>query len=121
MNKQKNALWFRVVSIILILFGVLYTFVGLRVFARLMPPDVLLQWESSLYGAIMIGWGLTLLLVGRVAFAQQSNELKQALFVGVAVWLAVEAGASAWLGVWFNVGVDLGVLALFAVPLLIRH
>jgi hypothetical protein len=36
------------------------------------------------------------------------------------VWLAVEAAASAWFGVWFNVGVDAGVLILFAIPLLRR-
>jgi hypothetical protein len=121
-NKQKNALWFRAVATILIGFGILYTFVGLRLFSEpgigLIPKDVILNWESALYGAIMIGWGVTLLLVGRIAFKQQSGELKQALFIGLAAWLAVEALASAWFGVWFNVGVDVAVLALFAVPLL---
>jgi hypothetical protein len=34
------------------------------------------------------------------------------------VWLLVEALFSARLGVWFNVGVDVGVLLLFSVPLI---
>jgi heme/copper-type cytochrome/quinol oxidase subunit 3 len=124
MNKRKLALWFRVVSIILMFFGLLYVFFGLRIFSDnvgLIPHDVLLPWESALYGAIMLGWGTTLLLVGRIAFRRDDAELKRALLLGIAAWLTVEAAASAWFGVWFNVGVDLAVLALFAVPLLRRR
>ena len=76
--------------------------------------------RSALYGAIMMGWGATLLLVGRIAFKRDDQELKGALLVGLAVWLAVEAAASAWFGVWFNAGVDVAVMSLFAVPLLRR-
>ena len=123
MNKRQLDIWFRAVTVILILFGLLYVFFGLKIFSEnvaLIPREVLLPWESSLYGAIMLGWGATLLLVGRIAFKRDDDELKWALFVGLAVWLAVEAAASAWFGVWFNVGVDTAVLALFAMPLL-RH
>jgi hypothetical protein len=118
MSRQQLALWFRVVSVILVLFGIAYVFFGLKVLP--VHDDVLLDWESALYGAIMTGWGITLLLVGRIAFNRDDAELKRALLVGLAIWLAVEAGASAWFGVWFNVAVDAGVLALFAIPLLGR-
>lgn len=124
MNKQQLAVWFRVVTIILIGFGLLYFFFGLKIFsnnAPLIPHDVLLDWESALYGAIMLGWGVTLFLLGRIAFRRDDKELKWVLFVGLAVWLAFEAAASAWLGVWFNVGVDFAVAALFAVPLLMSN
>ena len=123
MSKQRLALWFQVVTIILIGFGLLYFFFGLKIFsnnAPLIPHDVLLDWESALYGAIMLGWGVTLFLLGRIAFKRGDKELKRVLFIGLAVWLAFEAAASAWLGVWFNVGVDVAVLTLFAVPLLRR-
>jgi hypothetical protein len=116
MSKAQFALWFRVVSVILVLFGVVYVFFGLKILP--VSRAVLLDWESALYGAIMMGWGVTLLLVGRIAFRQESHELKRALLIGLAVWLAVEAAASAWFGVWPNVGVDVGVLLLFAIPLL---
>ena len=46
---------------ILIQFGILYVFVGLKVLP--VQRDVLLDWESALYGALMIGWGTTLLLI----------------------------------------------------------
>jgi MFS family permease len=124
MNKQQLALWFKVVAIILIGFGLLYFFFGLKIFsnvAPLIPSDVLLDWESALYGAIMLGWGVSLFLLGRIAFKRDDRELKRVLLIGLAVWLAFEAAASAWLGVWFNVGVDVAVAALFAVPLLLRR
>jgi hypothetical protein len=124
MNQQQMSLWFRVIAIILILFGLLYVFFGLRIFSdnvALIPHDVLLPWESSLYGAIMLGWGVTLLLVGPIAFCRDDRELNRALFDGLAVWLTVEAVASAWFGVWFNVGVDIVVLFLFGIPLLSKR
>ena len=78
MNKSRLAVWFRVVTIVLIAFGLTYLFFGLKVFSgsrtllgisiNPVPQTVLLPWESALYAAIMIGWGVTLLLVGRIAF-----------------------------------------------------
>ena len=115
------SIWFRAVSIILVLFGLFYVVFGLKIFSYafpLIPRDVLLPWESALYGAVMLGWGTTLLLVGRIAFDRADVELKRALFIGLAAWLATEAIASGWLGVWLNVGVDIVVFGLFAVPLL---
>lgn len=116
MNVNQLNKWFSLVSIILILFGILYAFFGLGI----LPVNraVLLQWESALYGAIMIGWGITLLLVGRIAFQRKDTELMKALLFGLFVWLVVEALFSAYLGVWFNVGVDVGVLFLFSFPLI---
>ena len=121
MNDRMFALWFRIVTIILILFGLLFIFFGLSIFSDKVPlisHDVLLPWESALYGAIMVGWGVTLMLVGRLAFRRKDRDLKRALLAGLAVWLTLEAVASAWLGVWFNVGVDIAVLLLFGAPLL---
>ena len=120
MKERTSATWFRIVTSILILFGVFFVLFGFRVFSDLIPlipREVLLPWTSALYGTIMVGWGVTLLLVGRLAFRQKDRELKRALLTGLAAWLALEAAASAWLGVWFNLGVDIAVFILFAVPL----
>ncbi len=108
--------WFSLVSIVLVLWGIVFAFFGLGV----LPVErrVLLSWESAIYGAIMMGWGITLLLVGRIAFVRKDRQLTTALFVGIAVWLLAEAAFSARYGVWFNVGVDAGVLLLFGVPLI---
>ena len=111
-------LWFSTVSIILVLFGILFAFFGLGILP--VDRDVLLRWESALYGAIMMGWGITLFFVGRLALQRNDPELMKALLYGLTVWLILEALFSAYLGVWFNVGVDIGVLVLFSIPLISR-
>lgn len=108
--------WFSLVSIILVLFGILYAFFGLGILP--VNKAVLLRWESALYGAIMIGWGITLLSVGRIAFQRKDTQLMKGLLLGLFVWLLIEALFSVYLGVWFNVGVDIAVLFLFSFPLI---
>jgi len=117
MSSRQSLSWFSAVSVILVLWGAVFSFFGLGI----LPVDrrVLLSWESAIYGAIMIGWGTTLFLVGRVAFRREDAELMKLLLFGIAIWLVLEAGFSARFGVWFNVGVDAGVLTLFAVPLVV--
>ena len=116
MDNNKLRIWFSTVSGILILFGILYCFLGLKI----LPVDkgVLLDWESAIYGAIMIGWGSTLFLIGRIAFRRQDIELMKVLLYGILLWLIVEAIFSFYLGVYFNVGVDIAVAALFAFPVI---
>jgi hypothetical protein len=109
-------LWFSAVSAILVLAGVVFAFFGLDILP--VSKNVLLQWESAIYGAIMIGWGATLFLAGRLAFRRNDAELMKILLFGLIVWLVVEAIFSFYLGVFFNVGVDLAVLALFSFPLM---
>ena len=114
--KPRRMIWFSTVSIILVLIGILFAFWGLGI----LPVDrgVLLQWESALYGAIMMGWGTTLFFTGRLAFKRNDPALMKTLLYGLTMWLVVEALFSAYLGVWFNVGIDIGVLALFGIPLI---
>jgi hypothetical protein len=116
MNQKRMIVWFSIVSIILILFGILYAFWGLGILP--VQRDVLLQWESALYGAIMMGWGTTLFFAGRLAFRRNDIDLMKMLLSGITVWLVVEALFSAYLGIWFNVAVDIGVLLLFGIPLI---
>ena len=108
--------WFSTISIIMVLWGVVFSVFGLGVLP--LGRDVLLRWESALYGAIMIGWGTTLFLIGRVALRRYDPDLMKPLFIGIVVWLLVEAACSARYGIWFNVGVDVAVLALFGMPLI---
>lgn len=116
MQRNRMRAWFSSVSIILVLFGALFAFLGLGILP--VNRDVLLRWESALYGAIMMGWGTTLFFVGQLAFQRNDPALMKALLYGLIVWLVVEALFSAYLDVWFNVGVDIGVLALFSISLI---
>ena len=115
-NPKQLLTWFSVVSTILVLFGIVYAFFSLAI----LPVDreTLLPWEGAIYGALMMGWGTTLLCVGRLAFRRNDPGLMKALLCGLVVWLVAEAALSAYFKVWFNVGVDIAVLALFSAPLL---
>ena len=116
MNSKQLLTWFSVVSTILVLFGIVYALLGLAI----LPVDrkTLLPWEGAIYGALMMGWGTTLLGVGRLAFRRNDLGLMKALLYGLIVWLVAEATLSVYFRVWFNVGVDIAVLALFSAPLL---
>lgn len=118
MRAARVTVWFSVVSCVLIVIGAVFAFVGLRILP--VNTGVLMHWESAIYGAIMMGWGVTLFLVGRIAFRRGDPELLRALLYGLVVWLVVEALFSAYLGVWFNVGVDVVVLLLFSLPLITK-
>jgi hypothetical protein len=116
MNSKQARLWLSAVCAILVGWGVVFAFFGLGVLP--VDKEVLLPWESSLYGAIMIGWGTTLLFVGTMALRRHDAELLKCLLLGIAVWLTIEALFSARFGVWFNVGVDVVVLLLLSAPLI---
>ena len=117
MNPKTLITWFSIISIILVLWGIVFAFFGLDVLP-VTNKDVLLPWESALYGAIMMGWGITLFLIGRIAFRRNDMELMKVMLYGISLWLIVEALFSAYLGVWFNVGVDIAVWGLFSFPLI---
>jgi hypothetical protein len=116
MNPKQLHIWFSCVSAILVIVGVVFAFFGLAILP--VDRDTLVPWQSAIYGAIMMAWGTTLLCVGRVAFRRNDSDLMRALVYGLIVWLAVEAAFSIYFRVWFNVGVDIAVLALFSIPLL---
>lgn len=116
MSKRVIA-WFSAISTILVLWGFVFAFFGLEILP--VNRKALVGWESALYGAIMMGWGLTLVLVGRIALRRNDPELMRALLTGITIWLIVEGLFSAHFGVWFNVGVDCSVFLLFSIPLVI--
>lgn len=116
MTLKQLLLWFSAVSAILAFAGIVFAFFGLAI----LPVDreTLLPWQSAIYGTIMMGWGVTLLFVGRLAFRRNDSDLMKALLYGIIVWLVAEAAFSVYFRVWFNVGVDIAVLALFSIPLI---
>lgn len=119
MNEKVLATWFSAIAAILVFFGLLNMVFGLGVLP--VKDSAMLNWQTALYGSLMMGWGATLLMVGRFAFAKNNIELKKGLLTGLAIWLVFEAIISAKFGIWFNVLTDLAVLILFAVPLVWAH
>jgi len=97
--------------------GLFFAFVGLAVLP--VNRQVLSPWQNAVYGATFMGWGATLFFVGRLAFRRRDSELMKALLYGLFVWFPVESLFSAYFRVWFNVGVDVAVLAVLSLPLII--
>jgi hypothetical protein len=117
LNLKQLKIWFAVACTIMVVLGLVFAFFGLS----MLPVDrqVLLPWQNAVYGATFMGWGATLFFVGRLAFRRRDPELMKTLLFGLLVWFPVEALFSAYLGVWFNVGVDVAVLAVLSLPLVI--
>ncbi len=110
------AAWFTPISAILVLWGAFFAFFGLGALP-LVSANVLLPWESALYGAVLVGWGTTLAFAGRIAFRRGDRELMGILLIGLFMWLLIEGAFSLYLGVFINAGVDVAVMVLFAIPL----
>ena len=110
--------WFSCTSIILCCIGIVFTIFGFAFFPPvILPRSALLPWVSGIYGSIMIGWGITLLIIGRYAYQNKNATLMKNILFGILVWLVIEAIVSFLVGVYFNIGVDLVVFLLFGLPL----
>ena len=116
MSSKLLMTWVSVVSALLVLAGAYFAFFGLGVLR--VSEDVRPQFVGAIYGALMIGWGATLLLVGRLAIRRNDAELLTILLVGLAAWLIVDSLFSLYYGAFSNVGVNVIMLALFSFPLL---
>ncbi len=117
MTSKFVMLWFGIVSILLVAWGIVFAFLGLGILP-VINKNVLLPWESALYGSILMGWGTTLFIIGRIALRRKDKALMSGLLYGLTFWLVVEALFSLYYGVWFNAGVDAVVYALFIIPLI---
>ena len=116
MSSKLLMIWFSVVSALLVLAGVYFAFFGLGVLR--VSEYVVPQFVSAIYGGLVIGWGATLLLVGRLAIRRNDAELLTILLVGLAAWLIVDSLFSLYYGAFSNVGVNVAMLALFSFPLI---
>ena len=117
MTLQQLKAWFAVVCTIMVVLGAVFAIFGLGMLP--VQGKVFLPWLNAVYGATFMGWGATLFFVGRLAFRRRDPELMKALLYGLFVWFPVESLFSVYLGVWFNVGVDVAVLAVLSLPLII--
>lgn len=114
-------MWFSVVGIIAVVFGIFYGLFGLDalpVYQKFVPSDVYTDWANGLYGSTFIGLGVLLFFVGRYAFQKNDGGLMKALLYGINAWLVVEAFFSLFYGVYFNIGVDIVLATVLNYPLI---
>jgi len=111
--------WFSIASCILVLAGLRFSLLRFNIsHSFIIPREVLLPWESAIYGTILICWCTALFFLGQLAFHRNDTELMKILLIGITVWLIIEAIFSVYYGVFFNVGVDFAVLVIIGLPLL---
>lgn len=121
MYKRNSILFFSVVGVIAILFGIFYGLFGLEglpPYQKFVPSDVYSEWANGLYGAMFIGFGLLVFFVGRYAFQKNDKYLMKSLLYGINGWLIVEALYSLYYGVYFNIGVDIVLMMFLSYPLI---
>src|SRR5689334_11380333 len=121
MNQKRYILWFSIVGIIGMLFGIFYCLFGLEglpAYSRFIADDVFNSWSNGLYGSTFIGFSVLLFFVGRLAFIKNDPDIMRALLYGISAWLAVEAFFSLYYGVYFNIGVDVLLFVVLGYPLI---
>lgn len=74
-------------------------------------------WVYGAWGATVAGWGITAAFVVRFALSRRQPWAWWALVAGIGVWFVIDTAVSALAGVWVNVGLNVLVLLVFAVPL----
>lgn len=81
------------------------------------PAQVVPRLVQGVLGATIAGWGATMFLVARYAFEKKQPELLRLLLYGVLVWAPLDVAASIYYQAWFNVALNLVILAAAGVPL----
>jgi hypothetical protein len=75
----------------------------------------------AVLGAVMVGWGLSMLLVVRSLFARGAKEGWHIVAVSVAAWFVPDTTFSLWSGFWQNAALNLVFIILFAIPLVATY
>jgi CDP-diglyceride synthetase len=107
--------WVLVVSGIVVLAGLAFVFIDPSIY----PVDnsIIPRLVQGILGATLMGWGSTMLLVARYAFMNEKPELLRLLLYGFLVWAPIDMVVSIYYQAWFNVALNLAILALAGVPL----
>lgn len=111
--------WLLAVSAVVALAGLGFVFLDPSVYP--VDSSIVPRLIQGVLGATMMGWGVTMLLVARYAFAEGRPELLRLIMYGLLAWAPVDMAVSVYYGAWFNVALNLAILALAGVPLLLAE
>ena len=107
--------WVLIVSGIVVLMGLGFIFLDPGIYP--VDPSLIPRLIQGILGATLIGWGVTMLLVARYAFAEGKPELLRLLLYGLIAWAPVDMAVSIYYEAWFNVVLNLIVTLFAGVPL----
>lgn len=72
-----------------------------------------ITFAHGILGAVMIGWGVALLLVLLGPLRQAHAHAWRTFVVSLAIWFVVDSGFSLWSGYWQNAILNSGIALLF--------
>jgi hypothetical protein len=76
-----------------------------------------IQLAHAVLGAVMVGWGVLLLLLVRRFFARGFHEAWSFVAASLSAWFVPDTAFSLWSGFWPNAMLNVIFAVLFAVPL----
>ena len=93
-----------------------------RIFFSGVPPlfqvDMLKKWMLGVSGAVMIGWGLSMLYVVNNPFKRREQWAWRSIFYPVLAWYLIDSSISTYFGVGFNVMINSILFLQIVAPLL---
>ena len=93
-----------------------------RIFFSGVPPayqvGLLKKWMLGISGAIMVGWGLSMLYVVSFPFKRKEQWAWRCIFYPVLAWYLLDSSISAYFGVGFNVLINSILFLQIIAPLL---
>ncbi len=80
--------------------------------------ESLKNWYTGLVGALMMGWGISMLYVVSHPLRKREQWAWRSIFYPVVVWYIIDSGISAYFGVIFNVVINTILFLQIMAPLL---
>ncbi len=75
----------------------------------------------AVLGAVMLGWGIALLLIVLQPFKRMSLQAWQTVAASMSVWFIPDTAYSLWSGFWQNAAFNMVFIVLFAIPLIATY
>ncbi len=129
--------WLKLVGFGLILFGLIMTFFNASPIFDLFNqgidpvfwegvlsegrPVAFRTWVYGAWGATIVGWGITLVVLVHKAYAARERWSWYAIAGGLIAWYVLDSGVSAYFEVWFNVIFNSLILVLVLIPLVASY
>ena len=82
------------------------------------PVEQLKKWMLGISGAVMVGWGLSMLYVVSHPFKRKEQWAWRCIFYPVLVWYLLDSSISAYFGVGFNILINSILFLQIVAPLL---
>jgi ABC-type multidrug transport system permease subunit len=85
------------------------------------PVEMLKRWLIGISGAVMAGWGCSMLYVVHHPFRRKEQWAWRCIFYPVIIWYIIDTSVSTYFGADFNVIINSILLLQIIAPLMFLH